>query len=152
MTVTYTQKVHTSNRSGFLQLLFLWQGSLAKAIWPDVLIYLSFYYFLSLVYRLVLSPWNEDAKRQFEHICVYCARWSKLIPLSFLLGFYVSLVVSRWWSQFNELSWPDTLAMYLTNYLPGGGRKKEIRRAIVRWACLSGVLTLMKVSTKVSHK
>ena len=152
MTVTYTDEIQTAGRCGFLKLLFLWQGSLTKAVWPDVLIYLILYYLLNIFYRLVLcSTGMEEGQRVFEHICVYCSRWSKLIPLSFLLGFYVSQVVSRWWSQFTVLSWPDTLAMYLANYLPGDGRKKELRRAIVRWACLSNVLTLMKVSPKVQN-
>ena len=94
MTVTYTDKVQTSATCGLFRLLLLWHGSLTKAIWLDVLIYFFFYYLLSLVYRLVLCHWDEDSKRLFENLCVYCSRWSKLIPLSFLLGFYVSQVVS----------------------------------------------------------
>jgi hypothetical protein len=29
------------------------------------------------------------------------------IPLSFILGFYVSQVVSRWWDQWGVIAWPD---------------------------------------------
>ena len=35
------------------------------------------------------------------------------LPITFLLGFYVSLVVKRWWEQFSKLPWPDTIAIYL---------------------------------------
>ena len=35
------------------------------------------------------------------------------------LGFYVTQVVTRWWSQFESLSWPDTLAHNLITFMPG---------------------------------
>ena len=35
------------------------------------------------------------------------------LPITFLLGFYVSLVVKRWWEQYSKLPWPDTIAIYL---------------------------------------
>lgn len=30
----------------------------------------------------------------------YCATYSNLIPLSFVLGFYVTVVMTRWWNQY----------------------------------------------------
>jgi len=83
---------------------------------------------------------------------VYCGRYSKLIPLSFLLGFYVSLVVTRWWDQFKNLAWPDTLAMNLAAYLPGEGRAREVRENVVRWACLCNILALRMVSDVVRRR
>ena len=56
------------------------------------------------------------------------------IPLTFVLGFYVSLIVtrwagsiskycidklSRWWNQYSLLPWPDTLAIYTMGFLIG---------------------------------
>ena len=35
------------------------------------------------------------------------------MPLTFLLGFYVSLVVKRWWEQYVKLPWPDEVATFL---------------------------------------
>ena len=37
--------------------------------------------------------------------------------LTFLLGFYVSIVAKRWWDQYRFLPWPDNLAMNLTGEL-----------------------------------
>ena len=34
--------------------------------------------------------------------------------ITFLLGFYVSLVAKRWWEQYRLLPWPDNLAMMLS--------------------------------------
>ena len=68
------------------------------------------------------------------------------IPLTFVLGFYVSLIVTRlaslsmgmgecgkvsitefdlfylffrWWNQYSLLPWPDTLAIYTMGFLIG---------------------------------
>ena len=47
----------------------------------------------------------------------YSRRWCRTqstgVPITFLLGFYVSLVVKRWWEQYCKLPWPDTIAIYL---------------------------------------
>lgn len=39
--------------------------------------------------------------------------------MSFVLGFYVSLVVKRWWEQYRLLPWPDTLALFVSAAIPG---------------------------------
>lgn len=39
--------------------------------------------------------------------------------MSFVLGFYVSLVVKRWWEQYRMLPWPDTLALFISAAIPG---------------------------------
>ena len=38
---------------------------------------------------------NKAMKQNFEKICVYFGHFDSWIPLSFVLGFYVSLVVTR---------------------------------------------------------
>ena len=43
----------------------------------------------------------------------WCRNQSTGVPITFLLGFYVSLVVKRWWEQYCKLPWPDTIAIYL---------------------------------------
>jgi len=166
MTVSYAKHVHTVSKVGnFLRLLKIWRGSLFKSIWRDLISYLCLYTIISLLYRYVLcikiseaegklgklegNYAYEEPKKYFEYACVYCGRFSEKIPLSFLLGFYVSLVMTRWWNQFQVLSWPDELAMNLCSYLPGQGKPREIRRAVVRWICLANVLALRMVSHKV---
>jgi len=41
--------------------------------------------------------------------------------MSFVLGFYVSLVVKRWWEQYRLLPWPDTLALFISAAIPNTG-------------------------------
>ena len=45
---------------------------------------------------------------------LYCSNNLSNIPLTFMLGFYVSLVVDRWWKQYKLLPWPDSFAIMVT--------------------------------------
>ena len=47
------------------------------------------------------------------------SRSADFIPLGFILGFYVTQVVERWWGQYNSIVWPDTLALNLVSFMPG---------------------------------
>ena len=54
-----------------------------------------------LCYRVeTLFDFPVLISRLFEKIVQHCRTYSDLIPLSFVLGFYVSLVVKRWWEIF----------------------------------------------------
>ena len=47
------------------------------------------------------QTWNSFLFfRLFESVVRYFDAFLTLIPLSFVLGFYVSFVASRWWQQF----------------------------------------------------
>lgn len=73
--------------------------------------------------------------------------------MSFVMGFYVSLVVKRWWEQYKLLPWPDTLALFLNAGIPGGDeRQRLMRRNIVRYAVLAYVITLQRVSLRVKKR
>lgn len=45
--------------------------------------------------------------------------------MSFVLGFYVSLVVKRWWEQYKLLPWPDNLALFISAAIPGNVSIKD---------------------------
>lgn len=57
--------------------------------------------------------------RIFEKVRQYFGAQSESIPMSFVLGFYVSLIVKRWWEQYKLLPWPDTLALFISAGIPG---------------------------------
>ena len=77
------------------------------------------------------------------------------MPLTFLLGFYVSLVVKRWWEQYVKLPWPDEVATLLkagiTKDVDGDeeGENQRIRRTVIRYLMLSYVLCLRRISSSV---
>ena len=83
------------------------------------------------------------------------------MPLTFLLGFYVSLVVKRWWEQYVKLPWPDEVATLLKAGITEktveeeseeGGENLRIRRTVIRYLILSYVLCLRRISSKVRSK
>ena len=95
MTVTYIHHVPSADTPGsFLRLLLLWKGSVFKGIWKDLLLYLTVYGVLSIFYRF-LMVFDENVKLNFERVCVYMNKFESLIPLPFLLGFYVTQVMNR---------------------------------------------------------
>ena len=74
--------------------------------------------------------------------------------LTFLLGFYVSLVVSRWWEQFKKLPSLDEVASVskVAISLQDESKNLLIRRTIVRYCLLSYVLCLRKTSSQVRRQ
>ena len=81
---------------------------------------------------------HPKSKEYFELICVYCSRlvittsmirmsnsrnavyrFRHLIPVTFLTGFYVTQVVTRYWDQFMSLPYTDILALKLVSFMPG---------------------------------
>ena len=102
--------------------------------------------------RLCLT---KDQQLVFEKF----ARWSGEVytglPLTFLLGFYVSLVVKRWWEQYCLLPWPDSLAFLLRGLVTGGedpDQNRIIRRTVVRYCLLSYVLCIRRLSASLRKR
>lgn len=57
--------------------------------------------------------------RFFEKMSLHCQVYGDLIPVSFVLGFYVSVVIKRWWDQYLCLPWPDNLALFVSSLVHG---------------------------------
>ncbi|VDP32006.1 unnamed protein product [Soboliphyme baturini] len=104
MTVTYTLECATSGLATFLKLLFRWRGSIYKLMYKELLIYVGLYYVLSFTYRFAL---DSTQRGEFEMLSLFCERSLPMIPLTFILGFYVTMVVGRWWDVFMNIPWPD---------------------------------------------
>lgn len=73
---------------------------------------------IHFLYRPVTN-FNCVVSRLFQKTRDYFAKQSDSIPMSFVLGFYVTLVVRRWWEQYRLLPWPDTLALFVSAAIPG---------------------------------
>eukprot|EP00095_Tigriopus_kingsejongensis_P008469 maker-scaffold18_size714446-snap-gene-3.23 protein:Tk08469 transcript:maker-scaffold18_size714446-snap-gene-3.23-mRNA-1 annotation:"PREDICTED: bestrophin-4-like" len=91
MTISYQRDVASSTAGGFTRLLFKWKGSLYKLIYRELLLFQTAYILLSLIYRQLLS---KNQRSLFEMVVKYFDAFLNLIPLSFVLGFYVSYVVT----------------------------------------------------------
>ncbi|KAL5290513.1 hypothetical protein ACFFRR_010092 [Megaselia abdita] len=151
MTVTYTAEVSTCRGFGcFLKLLLRWRGSIYKLVWLDLITFLVIYYILNISYRFWL---DTHQKQTFENIVRYCEAYSNLIPLSFVLGFYVSIVMTRWWNQYTSIPWPDSIAVFVSANVHGQDeRGRVMRRTVMRYVCLCLTMVLINISPRVKKR
>ena len=95
----------------------------------------------------------KQFRELFEALCIYCHEQLSSIPLTFVLGFYVSLIVKRWWKQYSLLPWPDSMAMYTAGFLTGKEeRQRLMRRNIIRYVLLSYCMAMRAVSFRVKKR
>uniref|UniRef100_A0A914XH30 Bestrophin homolog n=1 Tax=Plectus sambesii TaxID=2011161 RepID=A0A914XH30_9BILA len=150
MTITYTGDVARSRSFNFLKLLLRWKGSLWKVIWCELLLWLFLYALISVIYRIVLT---DSQQRTFEAIITFCANYTDFVPLTFILGFFVSLVVSRWWNMYESLGWIDNAAMHIASYIEGADEETvTLRRNLVRYLVLVEAMVFVRISQPVQRR
>eukprot|EP00092_Neocalanus_flemingeri_P002101 GFUD01002241.1.p1 GENE.GFUD01002241.1~~GFUD01002241.1.p1 ORF type:complete len:398 (-),score=86.32 GFUD01002241.1:145-1338(-) len=133
-------------------ILTRWTSSIWKLLWVELLMYILCYLAISFIYRYALPP---SWQRYFEHLVLFFKSKLTGMPLTFLLGFYVSLVVNRWWNQCCALPWPDTIATFLCGVKVKDEEEEKartLRRTIIRYCVLSYVLCLRRVSILLKKK
>ncbi|PAV86401.1 hypothetical protein WR25_15391 isoform D [Diploscapter pachys] len=139
MTISYSDT--------FIKLLLRWKGSLWKAIWKHLLIFLVFYYCINVVYRFIM---DDRQKATFLKFIILFDYWTKEIPLTFLLGFYVAMIVQRWWDCCKLISWPDHLLFNVSALIRGNDiETRVIRKTIARYAILTSILAWRSISLRV---
>ena len=142
--------VATSHGLAFLPVLFKWRGSVYKLLWKELICYLLIYFAFHLLYEYGL---NERGRQVFEHIVAYAASYTATIPLSFVLGFFVTNVMSRWWDQYMMIPWPTSVSVYLSSVLNGYDEMgRAMRRTIVRYVVLSETMVLRILSPRVRKR
>lgn len=83
----------------------------------------------------------------------YCDSYSQTIPLSFVLGFYVTIVMTRWWNQYTSIPWPDSIAVYVSANIHGQGeRGRLMRRTIMRYVNLCLAMVLTNIAPRVKKR
>ncbi|XP_015117983.1 bestrophin-4 isoform X1 [Diachasma alloeum] len=150
MTVSYQYEVASSTSGGFTRLLFMWRGSLYKLIYRELLLFCVLFGAISAIYRYIF---NDTYKRKFELLVVYCDTFISLIPLSFVLGFYVAYVAARWWQQYMAIPWPDKVMHSVALYVTGNDDYgRMLRRSLMRYLNLSLILVLRSISSAVKRR
>lgn len=140
----------TSQGLAFLRVLFRWKGSVYKLLWKDLLGFLFLYYFFACLYTFALGPYG---KRVFEKLVEYSAHYGTYIPLSFVLGFFVSNIMTRWWNQYQSIPWPTSIAVYVSSTLHGYDEMgRAMRRTVMRYVCLSLTMVLRVLSPTVQRR
>ena len=95
-------------------------------------------------------PHFSHYRNIFETISRRFDRYTERIPLTFLLGFYITNVVTRWWQQFEALPWPEDLVSHACATLRRNGEATVIRRHLIaRYANLCAALAWRDISSKI---
>ncbi|XP_054720175.1 bestrophin-4-like [Uloborus diversus] len=150
MTVSYSLDVANTRFLGFAKLLLRWKGSIYKILWREFFLFCLCYSTLSVTYRCFL---NKTQKEVFEHVVIFVDVFTDFIPLSFVLGFYVTLVVGRWWAQYEAIPRPDRACFMISSFVHGSDeRSRMIRRALGRYLILLQAITFQAVSPAVKKR
>nr|CAD2151013.1 unnamed protein product [Meloidogyne enterolobii] len=150
MTITYSLDVASSTLLGFHRLLLRWKGSIWKSIWPELTCWLCIYFSLSIWYRYIMSKQQQIL---FEDICIFFNTYSDYIPITFMLGFYVSAVFTRWGEIFMNLGWIDSPAILLATIVRGRSEEaRNIRRNIIRYLVLVQAMVYRDISACVKKR
>ncbi|KAI6214504.1 Bestrophin/UPF0187 family-containing protein [Aphelenchoides besseyi] len=151
MTVAYNLDVSSVKATTFFRLIFRWKGSIWKSVLSEVVAWTFVYYIVLVIYRFALS---EDQQKTFAYFAQQCNRnLERMVPLTFMLAFFVSIIIDRWKFLFSNLGFVDSSALFLSAYLPGtDSNTRMVRRTIVRYMCLAQVLVLRDVSIRVKKR
>jgi len=136
---------------GESRVMCRWRSSLWKILWKELLAYTLAFLLVSLIYRVALT---EVLQIQAEMLMRWCGKMYTGLPLTFLLGFYVSLVVKRWWEQYCFLPWPDSIAFFLRGLVVGGeeDHNRMVRRTVIRYCLLSYILCIRRLSVRLRKR
>ncbi|KAM3183407.1 hypothetical protein ACTXT7_010416 [Hymenolepis weldensis] len=132
MAITYSSAIATASYGSFFRLLCRWRGRLL------------------------------EAHKQILNFLDYVKSMSNSLPISFILGFFVTLVVNRWIDQFNYLPTSDGVSLLTCAYIQVPSRisiKKAslvtadevavIRQSIARYINLAAVLCFQTIAPNV---
>ncbi|VDO07415.1 unnamed protein product [Rodentolepis nana] len=164
MSITYSSAIATATYGSFFRLLCRWKGSIYKLIWVDLLVFSILYSTIALMYHLspISSPGLLEAHKQILNFLDYVESMSNSLPISFILGFFVTLVVNRWIDQFNYLPTSDGVSLLTCAYIqiPSKISNKTssliiadevavIRQSIARYINLAAVLCFQTIAPNV---
>ncbi|VDD87245.1 unnamed protein product [Enterobius vermicularis] len=150
MTVSYIYDIATATFWQQWRVLFYWKGSLWKAVYLEISAWIIIYALLSIIYRCCLS---DPQKETFELVVEMLDKLNDRIPLTFMLGFYVTNVASRWWTIIMNIGFTDNLIMLAGSYISEADeRARAVKTAILRYICLVQVLVYRKCSVTVAKR
>ncbi|VEL21508.1 unnamed protein product, partial [Protopolystoma xenopodis] len=145
-----------NERVAFLRLLLRWQASIWKLLLWDLFVFLVAYIGISLLYRRVLL-YHEGLRAGFEGFVHYSKKISSIVPISFLLGFFVSTILQRWWIFVHKLPLMSGPA-FVTHAFVGSEEQMlertgfRIRRALIRYMNLSWILLMIGLSWEIKNR
>uniref|UniRef100_A0A0R3RXK1 Bestrophin homolog n=1 Tax=Elaeophora elaphi TaxID=1147741 RepID=A0A0R3RXK1_9BILA len=105
---------------------------------------------LSILYNFILI---ESYKRIFENICRLFTKYTDVMPLTFMLGFFINIVVNRFWNSLHNIGWIDTSALYVGKYISGNDdHARLLRRNLIRYLLFHQVLVYRDISEVIRRR
>ncbi|CAI2298176.1 unnamed protein product [Caenorhabditis sp. 36 PRJEB53466] len=151
MTVSYNLDVSSVSFFNFFRVLFRWHGSVWKSVWSELVIWLIFYYFVMVTYRYALPPDTRQLVTQY--ITPLNDQLDNCVPLTFMLAFFVTVIVDRWKNIFANIGFIENTALAIATLVRGDTPEVVLaRRTIIRYLVLSQVLVFRDISLKVRRR
>lgn len=94
------------NKSKLVFASFGYKNSLTKYLYFLEIIILNNKFFFA----------NMNFRDTFDYVVIVFNQYAERIPLQFILAFYISATVGRWWTQFESITWPDDLVSAFERY------------------------------------
>ncbi|XP_041468276.1 bestrophin-2-like [Lytechinus variegatus] len=117
-----------------------------------MIVFILFYTIVSLIYRFAFEG-SSIVKENFEKLAIYAYDYTKVFPISFVLGFYVTVVFDRWWMQFKSIPWPDRVVYNVSAHVLGNDEEgRIIRRTLARYVNLAAILVYRSGSKRVKKR
>ncbi|MFH4979309.1 hypothetical protein AB6A40_006018 [Gnathostoma spinigerum] len=153
MTVSYNVDViKTTRLLGFLKLECRWRGSVWKQTLFELLVFTVAYVIIGFIYRTDLLL-NNEQKEFFVKFAKLFDQRMNYVPLTFMLGFFVNIIVGRWNDIFKNMGWIDNTALYVATYVRGADEQMRIvRRNIIRYLVLTQTLVFRDISMQVRKR
>uniref|UniRef100_A0A158Q6P8 Bestrophin homolog n=1 Tax=Elaeophora elaphi TaxID=1147741 RepID=A0A158Q6P8_9BILA len=105
----------------------------------------SFEKFFNLIYLIYFSI--------FGNLAHYFDTRLEYIPITFILGFFVDTILSRWSSIFINMGYIESYAFFIVNYIHGESENaKRLRRTLARYLCLTQVFVFRDISAQVQKR
>ncbi|VDP33408.1 unnamed protein product [Schistosoma mattheei] len=91
--------------------------------------------------------------KNFERLILFTSRFQAMIPVAFILGFYVALVFARFWNYFTTIPWVMSFALTLVTHLPGSSeRNRLIRRTCMRYIMANLIIAAAHLNVVVKKR
>lgn len=143
MTVSYSDNV--------TKFLLRWKGSVWKAVWKELFIWLILYYSVRFVFMFAFK--GETERRSINATIDLFHRYTTDFPIDYSVGYYVAATLLRWWNQVMIVPWPDELMSLVANHVDGKDKKSHlIRYTVGRYFLLTQVLALRNISVTVRRR
>lgn len=93
-------------------------------------------------------------KSAFQSWIVFFQRYTSMVSVPFLLGFYLTIIANRWWQQYLTIPWPDRLTLAMSMYVGRSNDQsaKQLRYVLNRRCLLMLVLLFRHISETVRER